>query len=138
MNSPEMIILIDAMSCHDEPDESKCCGECQGGKDPHGMDPHQPGAKLDAGKPDMSLLIDFSAALKEVAKVGDFGAKKYTRGGWLQVPNGYTRYTAAMMRHTLTSSPIDAESNLLHAAHAAWCALARLELLLIELGEDQG
>lgn len=135
MISPEMIILIDAMSCHDEPDESGCSAKRQGEKDPHGMDPHQPGAKLDAGKPDMSLLIDFSVALREVAKVGDFGAQKYTRGGWLQVPNGYTRYTAAMLRHTFVGSPIDDESGLLHAAHAAWNALARLEMLLIELGE---
>lgn len=131
MNAPEMLILLDAMLCHDEPDE------CSGEQDPHGLDPHQPGAKLDAGKPDMSLLIDFSAALKEVARVGDYGAIKYSRGGWLQVPCGYDRYTSAMLRHTLVNEPIDAESELLHAAHAAWNALARLELLLIELGEDQ-
>lgn len=132
MNAPEMLILLEAMLCHDEPDEPD---ECSGEQDPHGLDPHQPGAKLDAGKPDMSLLIDFSGALREVAKVGDSGAITRTRGGWLQVPDGYTRYTADLLRHTLTTEAIDAESEMLHAAHAAWCSLARLELLLIELGE---
>lgn len=35
--------------------------------DPTGRDQHQPGAKLDAGKPDASLLLQFADALTEVA-----------------------------------------------------------------------
>ncbi len=101
--------------------------------DPHGRDPHTPGAKLDAGKVRVDLIFDDMAlALLEVAKVATHGAHKYTEGGWIEVPNGHTRYTAAMDRHRLAEAiePYDPDSQLLHAAHLAWNALARLELIL--------
>ena len=44
-------------------------------------------------------------------------------------------YTDALYRHLLAESPDDPDTGLLHAAHAAWNALARLELLLKEEGE---
>jgi hypothetical protein len=96
------------------------------------IDPHAPGAKLDAGKPDTSLLLDFHLALLEVAAVGTYGAKKYSRGGWKTVPDGVDRYTAAMLRHLLAEQvgERDEESDLRHAAQVAWNALARLQLLL--------
>lgn len=101
-------------------------------QDPNGVDQHAPGAKLDAGKADASLLLDFGLALHAVAQIGTFGAKKYTRGGWKTVPDGETRYTAAMIRHLLQEhvEKVDKDSGLLHAAHAAWNALARLQLML--------
>ena len=92
-----------------------------------------PGVKHDHGKPRCGLaLLGFSRALLEVARVGTFGAAKYTDNGWVQVPDGHARYTDAMLRHLLAEaeSPVDAESGLSHAAHAAWNALARLELEL--------
>lgn len=100
--------------------------------DPTGRDPHAPGAKLDAGKPMMSLLGDFGMALRAVAEVGTFGARKYTRGGWQTVPDGVNRYTDAMLRHYFAEryGDTDVDSGLLHAAQAAWNALARLELML--------
>lgn len=101
--------------------------------DPHGRDPHTPGAKLDAGKVRVDLIFDDMAlALIEVARVATYGAQKYTEGGWLDVPNGYQRYTAAMDRHRLAEAiePYDPDSQLLHAAHLAWNAVARLELVL--------
>ena len=103
-------------------------------QDPNGLDAHNPGAKLDSGKPDASLLGMFGLALLEVAKVGTFGAKKYTRGGWQEVEKGVTRYTAAMIRHWAKEDrePVDEESGLAHAAHVAWNALARLELMIRE------
>lgn len=103
-------------------------------RDPHGADAHSPGAKLDAGKADSSLLLSFGRALNAVAEIGTFGAKKYTRDGWESVPEGFIRYTAAMMRHLLKEKyeEDDPDSGLLHAAHAAWNALARLELMLRE------
>lgn len=102
--------------------------------DPTGRSQNEPGAKLDAGKPDASLLLMFGRALEAVAVVGTFGARKYTRGGWQQVPDGINRYTAAMLRHVLKENhePRDLDSGLLHAAHATWNALARLELMLRE------
>lgn len=102
--------------------------------DPNGFKQNQAGAKLDAGKPDASLLLMFGKALAEVAAVGTFGARKYTRGGWQEVPDGVDRYTAALMRHLLKENyeQIDSDSGLYHAAHAAWNALARLDLMLRE------
>ena len=102
--------------------------------DPYGAKQHDPGAKNDKGKADLSLLVLFGKALSEVGAVGTMGAEKYTRGGWQFVPDGFERYTAAMLRHVFEEnySPMDDESGLLHAAHAAWNALARLELLLRE------
>jgi hypothetical protein len=102
--------------------------------DPQGLSPHSLGAKLDNGKVRLGLVVGgFSKALYEVGRVGTYGAEKYTDSGWLYVANGFDRYTDAMFRHLLAESSgesRDAESDLLHAAHAAWNALARLELLL--------
>lgn len=102
--------------------------------DPNGIGQHNPGSKLDANKPQASLLIDFGRALLAVAEVGSFGAKKYTRGGWQYVEDGKNRYTDAMIRHLLKEQieEFDKDSELLHAAHCAWNALARLELMLRE------
>lgn len=106
-------------------------------KDPHGIDQHQPGAKLDALKPRPALVLGgFSRALMEVSHVGTYGAIKYSPYGWLSVPDGIERYTEAMQRHWLAEMQgieLDSESNFLHAAHVAWNALARLELMLREL-----
>ena len=102
--------------------------------DPNGLLPTDPGAKLDDGKILAGVLGDFSLALKEVAKVGTFGAKKYSRGGWQHVENGAERYYDALWRHLLDErhEPIDQDSGLLHSAHLAWNCLARLELILRE------
>ena len=106
--------------------------DTRGERDPSGMAPHEPGAKLDAGKPMAGVLGDFGLALTAVAEVGTFGANKYTRGGWQSVPNGIERYTDAAWRHLLQEGQetVDIDSGLDHAAHMAWNALARLELML--------
>lgn len=105
-----------------------------GTSDPNGIGQHEPGAKLDNGKAKCSLLIDFGRALVAVSEVGTYGAAKYTRGGWQHVPDGQNRYTDALLRHLLGEQVEvrDPETELLHAAHVAWNALARLELLLRE------
>ena len=106
-------------------------------KDPNGIEQHQPGAKLDEGKLLAGLVMgDFANALNAVIEIGTFGANKYTKHGWLSVPNGFERYTDAMQRHYLKEQIeglYDNDSHLLHAAHLAWNALARLELLIREL-----
>lgn len=105
-------------------------------RDPSGRNPHAPGAKLDAGKVRSALCImGFARALTEVAKVTTFGAAKYTPGGWVVVPKGVERYSDAMLRHILAEAAgedFDADSGILHAAHAAWNALARLDLMIRE------
>ena len=100
--------------------------------DPTGRDLHQPGAKADSGKIMGELLLEFSLAIEEVLKVGTFGAKKYTLGGWVEVPEGYRRYTGALIRHLLKErrEDVDPDMDLPHQAAVAWNALARLELML--------
>jgi hypothetical protein len=109
--------------------------------DPTGRGQHEPGAKLDSGKVRAGLVMGgFARALVEVAKVGTFGAAKYTDNGWRSVPNGQQRYTDALYRHLLEEAQgleCDAGSNLLHAAHTAWNALARLELILLDMERRQ-
>lgn len=95
------------------------------------------GVKHDNGKIKAAVLAEFSDALTAVAEVGTFGVEKYSRGAWLSVPDAKERYTDAMWRHLLAeaSEANDRESGLLHAAHMAWNALARLQ---IELNEQTG
>lgn len=109
-------------------------------RDPYDIDAHTPGAKLDAGKNRLGLVMrGFARALCEVGSVATMGAEKYTADGWIQVPDGIARYTDAMYRHLLAEHAgevQDSGSDLLHAAHAAWNALARLELMLREGEHD--
>lgn len=102
-------------------------------RDPYDKNPHEPGAKLDAGKPNCDLVFGgFNRALLEVAKVGTFGAEKYTPNGWCEVPEGESRYRSAAFRHLLADTIRDADSGLPHLAHAAWCVLAALQLEIEE------
>lgn len=103
-------------------------------RDPNGTAANTPGAKLDAGKNRLGLVVGgFSRALKAVGDVGTFGAGKYTPNGWMSVPNGVERYTDAMYRHLLDEAAgeaTDPQTGIAHAAHAAWNALARLDLMI--------
>jgi hypothetical protein len=101
---------------------------------PSKKDLHSLGCKDDAEKTRMSLIFNnFASALEQVAKVGTFGARKYTDNGWCHVEDGVNRYTDALYRHLLAEAQgevLDSETELWHSAHAAWNALARLELQL--------
>lgn len=104
--------------------------------DPLGIAQHAPGAKLDNGKVRAGMvLMPFARALLAVGDVGTYGARKYSDRGWEAVPNGIERYTDALFRHLMAEGKgqvNDEDTGLLHAAHAAWNALARLELMLRE------
>lgn len=103
-------------------------------KDPTGRSAKDGGAKLDAGKPRLGLVLGgFANALMEVGKVGTLGAAKYSDNGWMTVPNAKERYTDAELRHCLkrlAGEIYDPEWGLLHLAHNAWNSLAILELEL--------
>jgi hypothetical protein len=91
--------------------------------------------KYDAGKPCAfrGLIGYFPRASLKVAEVSTFGANKYAWNGWEKVDDGVARYSDAMTRHLLYEAKgehIDPDSGIMHAAHAAWGALARLELML--------
>lgn len=102
-------------------------------QDPHGKSQHEPGAKLDAGKNRLGLVLGgFSLALCQVGLIGTYGANKYTDNGWMSVPNAADRYRDALYRHLMAfegGEECDPESGLKHLAHAAWNALAILELM---------
>jgi hypothetical protein len=104
--------------------------------DPTGRCAKEPGAKLDEGKVMAGLMVEgFARALWAVAEVSTYGANKYSYRGWEKVPDGQKRYFDAQMRHTLCESMgerNDKATGLTHAAHEAWNALARLELMLRE------
>lgn len=102
--------------------------------DPNGKQPHEMGAKLDAGKAPISqgVLQYFPRALQEVSLVSLVGSKKYAWKGWEAVPDGINRYSDALGRHLLAEAiegEIDIDTGMLHAAQIAWNALARLELM---------
>ena len=103
--------------------------------DPRGLKGGEPGAKFDADKVRPSLILnDMPRAILAVAEVGTYGAEKYSEGGWKHVEPGIARYTDAMDRHRVKEGieSHDDDSGLMHAAHVAWNALARLELMLRE------
>lgn len=98
--------------------------------------PTQPGKKYDNNKAPIvqGCLHYFPNALQAVANVSKFGATKYnvpySDKNWARLDDAINRYTDALGRHLVATDTYDPESDLLHAAHAAWDALARLELIL--------
>lgn len=96
--------------------------------------------KYDGGKSPIYRggLSYFPRAISAVSAVSAFGASKYAWDGWRSVSDGYNRYSDALVRHLgyeAEGEDLDNDSGLLHAAHAAWNALARLELLLSKTEE---
>lgn len=91
----------------------------------------QPGTKDDAGKPAFDLIPPLAEL--ELARVLEFGARKYSPDNWRRVPNLRQRYTAAALRHinALRRGELrDPESGLLHAAHAMACLAFIAEVTL--------
>lgn len=77
--------------------------------------------KFDQGKPDLSHIS--LELMEQVARVREFGAKKYSRGNWKKGFK-YTRSIAAALRHIMAFSEgqdNDPESGLSHIAHALCC-----------------
>lgn len=108
------------------------------------------GVRENSGKPPVSLIL--SKALLEVAKVAEFGAKKYS-------PHNYRKgmrwsfFIDSMLRHLIkraTGQINDIDENcedcknkkckdhsgLKHSSHIAWNALALCEFEVEGIGED--
>ena len=93
------------------------------------------GTKFDDGKLRLAeMIIDFKEPLQELCKVWEFGAKKYSKSNWKLVENGKDRYTNALLRHLVAEEDklTDDETELLHSAHIAFNALARMYFILKE------
>jgi hypothetical protein len=91
------------------------------------------GTKYDSGKPTTALLP--SKPLLEIAKVLDYGAKKYEPHNWRKGIS-YTRVLSAAQRHLLAwndGESVDPETNLSHIAHAACNLLFLLEYELTNM-----
>jgi hypothetical protein len=87
------------------------------------------GRKDDGGKPRWDLLP--FAALEDVARVLEFGARKYAPDNWRKVEGWRWRYTRAGFGHLAAfarGEKLDPESGLPHLAHAACCLLFILDL----------
>lgn len=94
------------------------------------------GTKYDDSKIPVELLP--TQALEEVAKVLDFGRRKYASWNWAKGFK-WTRLIGAAIRHLYAyqrGEDKDPESGLSHAAHCACCILFLLQHELSNLGED--
>ena len=99
--------------------------------------------KYDGGKPALwrGVMQYFPRAVQAVGDISTFGARKYAWAGWEGVEDGIARYSDAMVRHLAkegAGETVDPDSGLLHAAHTAWGAMARLELILREMEQKDG
>jgi hypothetical protein len=82
------------------------------------------GRKFDGGKLEYGLLPPL--ALEEDVKVLTFGAQKYERDNWQQVPDSKRRYFDALQRHVWAwkkGEKMDPESGINHLAHAMCCLM---------------
>lgn len=89
------------------------------------------GQKFDTEKARMGLLPP--RALRSVADVLTFGARKYSPENWRYVENGPARYLDAALRHIaayMQGEDNDPESNLPHLSHALCCIMFMVDLQL--------
>jgi hypothetical protein len=92
--------------------------------------------KYDSSKPGMDLLP--VRAKQAIARVFDFGAKKYARHNWRDGFE-YSRLIAAAERHLDAFNDgenFDEESGQSHLAHAACCIMMLLESQIKGYGTD--
>lgn len=67
--------------------------------------------------------------IEDIVRVFHLGAKKYKPNGWKDIPNGFERYRAAMMRHLMcymNGERYDKELNVNHLTQVCWNAIAML------------
>lgn len=91
------------------------------------------GRKDDAGKPTFRLVPP--RALLEVARVLEFGARKYDPENWRRVDGIQDRYLDAALRHINAhqrGEDADRETGISHLAHAGCCLLFMLEDALLK------
>lgn len=94
------------------------------------------GLKFDGGKPDLTLIR--YEAIEQVARVFEFGARKYGRDNFMGGMN-WLRLSAAALRHIMqwvSGESKDSESGESHLAHACCCMLMLLTYEAKGLGTD--
>lgn len=96
----------------------------------------EPGKKYDSGKSPLDLLPTYP--LLEIAKVLDFGAKKYEKQNWRKGMS-WSRLIGAALRHITAwneGEDLDPETGLSPLAHASCCLLFLQEYQKINSGVD--
>lgn len=101
-------------------------------------------SKYSKDQPFLGCIARFPRAMLAIAKVSADGVKKHDVPmgdmSYMDLPDGYNLYTEALSRHLLREQlegMVDPEFGHLHAAHAAWDALARLEIALAKLEAEK-
>lgn len=89
----------------------------------------EPGDAIKNDRKDNKLMWELLPldVIEEAVRVYTFGAQKYAPNSWQNLPDGYNRYKAALLRHlTLIDQGehFDKESGLLHASQVLWNAIA--------------
>lgn len=67
--------------------------------------------------------------VEEIVKVYTAGADKYGENRWQNLPDGYNRYKAALLRHMVEyekGNIYDEDTGCKHLAQCAWNAIAML------------
>lgn len=100
------------------------------------VQPDGGGLRFDSGKVPLELLP--TDALEEIAKVLEFGAKKYARRNWERgMP--WSKVVGPLLRHTfkwLRGEDNDPETGLNHMAHVGCNAVVLLAYILRKVGTD--
>lgn len=117
----------------------KDCGNAfnwEGHKKMEGQIEKLTGKKHDGGKPPMALIS--GTALAELAKVLEFGAKKYDPWNW---KSGFvwSRLASAVLRHVfswLSGEDKDPETGLSHLAHAMCGLMFLVDFEVNKIGQD--
>ena len=80
--------------------------------------------RFNQGKPDLSFILSAKESLNGLAKVYEFGAKKYARNNWKRGLT-YLTLVSSLMRHLtkfVCGEDLDEESKLPHVDHVLWNA----------------
>ncbi len=92
---------------------------------------------LDEGKTALQYILVFKG-LDEVAKVGEFGAKKYGQFNY-KAGSSYMRFLGSCTRHLaafIRGENVDAESGISHLAHLIYDCLMVLDWIDRGVGVD--
>lgn len=94
--------------------------------------------RYNEGKVDFTYLLSAPKSLEGLARVYEFGAKKYARDNWKRGLS-YLTLVASLMRHLLKfigGENLDEESKLPHVSHILWNAQILAEMYYTRVDMD--